>query len=56
MYMLWIVQLALLILLEKVASFGRQIALQAGVVFIAVGMFLDGNVLTVSVARHTRMW
>ena len=36
----WIVLLALLILLEKVAPFGRQIALLAGVVFIAAGMWL----------------
>jgi predicted metal-binding membrane protein len=36
----WIVLLALLILLEKVAPFGRQIALLAGVVLIAAGMWL----------------
>jgi len=40
MSVLWIVLLALLILLEKVAPFGRQIALLAGVVFIAAGMWL----------------
>jgi predicted metal-binding membrane protein len=40
MNVLWIVLLALLILLEKVAPFGRQIALLAGVVLIAAGMWL----------------
>jgi predicted metal-binding membrane protein len=40
MNVLWIALLALLILLEKVAPFGRQIALVAGVVFIAAGMWL----------------
>jgi predicted metal-binding membrane protein len=40
MSVLWIVLLALLILLEKVAPFGRQIALLAGLVFIAAGMWL----------------
>lgn len=37
---LWIVLLALLILLEKVAPFGRQIALVAGVVLILGGVWL----------------
>jgi predicted metal-binding membrane protein len=37
---LWIVLLALLILLEKVAPFGRQIALLAGMVLIAGGVWL----------------
>jgi predicted metal-binding membrane protein len=36
----WIVLLALLILLEKVAPFGRQIALLAGMVLIAGGVWL----------------
>jgi predicted metal-binding membrane protein len=40
MNVLWIALLALLILLEKVAPFGRQIALLAGVVLIAAGMWL----------------
>jgi predicted metal-binding membrane protein len=40
MNMLWIVLLALLILLEKVAPFGRQIALVAGMVLIAGGVWL----------------
>jgi predicted metal-binding membrane protein len=40
MNVLWIVLLALCILLEKVAPFGRQIALLAGAVLIASGMWL----------------
>jgi predicted metal-binding membrane protein len=40
MNVLWIGLLALLILLEKVAPFGRQIALVVGVVLIAAGMWL----------------
>jgi predicted metal-binding membrane protein len=36
----WIVLLALLILLEKVAPFGRQIALLAGMVLIVSGVWL----------------
>ena len=40
MNVLWIILLALLIVLEKVAPFGRQIALLAGVVLIAAGMWL----------------
>jgi len=40
MNVLWIVLLALLILLEKVAPFGRQIALIAGMVLIAGGAWL----------------
>jgi predicted metal-binding membrane protein len=40
MNVLWIVLLALLILLEKFVPFGRQIALLAGVVLIAAGMWL----------------
>jgi predicted metal-binding membrane protein len=40
MNVLWIVLLALFILLEKVAPFGRQIALVAGVVLVAAGMWL----------------
>ena len=38
--LLWIVLLALLILLEKVTPFGRQITLLAGVVLIAGGVWL----------------
>ena len=37
---LWIVLLALLILLEKVAPFGRQIAPLAGIVLVAAGAWL----------------
>ena len=40
MNLLWIVLLALLILLEKVTSFGRRIAPGAGVVFVAAGAWL----------------
>jgi predicted metal-binding membrane protein len=40
MNVLWIVLLALLILLEKVTPFGRQIALPAGMVLIAGGAWL----------------
>jgi len=40
MNVLWIVLLALFILLEKVAPFGRQIALLAGMVLIAGGAWL----------------
>ena len=36
----WILLLALLVLLEKVTSFGRQIAHLAGVVFVAGGAWL----------------
>jgi predicted metal-binding membrane protein len=40
MNVLWIVLLALLIVLEKVAPFGRQIALLAGMVLIVGGVWL----------------
>jgi predicted metal-binding membrane protein len=40
MNVLWIVLLALLVLLEKVAPFGRQIALVAGMVLIMCGVWL----------------
>jgi predicted metal-binding membrane protein len=40
MSVLWIVLLAILILLEKVVPFGRQVALLAGVVLIAGGVWL----------------
>jgi predicted metal-binding membrane protein len=40
MNVLWIVLLAFLILLEKVAPFGHQIALLAGMVLIACGVWL----------------
>jgi predicted metal-binding membrane protein len=40
MNVLWIVLLALFILLEKVTSFGRQIAVLAGGVSVAVGAWL----------------
>jgi predicted metal-binding membrane protein len=40
MNVLWIVLLALLILVEKVAPFGRQIALVAGMVLIVGGVWL----------------
>jgi predicted metal-binding membrane protein len=40
MNVLWVLLLALLVLLEKVTSFGRQIALLAGVVFVAGGAWL----------------
>ena len=40
MNVLWIVLLALLILLEKVAPFGRQIALVTGMVLVVVGAWL----------------
>jgi predicted metal-binding membrane protein len=43
MNLLWIVLLALLILLEKVTSFGRQIAFLTGGVFVAAG---TGSLLT----------
>jgi predicted metal-binding membrane protein len=43
MNLLWIVLLALLILLEKVTSFGRQIAFLTGGVFVAAGA---GSLLT----------
>jgi len=36
----WVLLLALLVLLEKVTPFGRQIALLAGVVFVAGGAWL----------------
>ena len=47
MNVLWIVLLALLVLLEKVTSFGRQIALLAGVVFVAgrCMVIVNGNIL-----------
>jgi predicted metal-binding membrane protein len=40
MNLLWIVLLALLILLEKVTSFGRQIAFLTGGVFVAAGAWM----------------
>jgi len=40
MNLLWIVLLALLILLEKVTPFGRQIAPLAGIVFVAAGAWI----------------
>jgi predicted metal-binding membrane protein len=40
MNVLWIVLLALLVVLEKVAPFGRQIALVAGMVLIVAGVWL----------------
>jgi predicted metal-binding membrane protein len=40
MNVLWIVLLALLVLLEKIAPFGRQIALLAGMVLIVAGVWL----------------
>ena len=40
MNLLWIVLLALLILLEKVTSFGRPIARLAGIVLVAAGAWL----------------
>jgi predicted metal-binding membrane protein len=40
MNVLWIVLLALLVLLEKVTSFGRLIAPVAGTVLIAAGVWL----------------
>jgi predicted metal-binding membrane protein len=40
MNVLWIVPLALYVLLEKVAPFGRQIALLAGIVLVAAGAWL----------------
>jgi predicted metal-binding membrane protein len=40
MNLLWVVLLALLALLEKVTSFGRQIAPLVGVVFVAAGAWL----------------
>jgi predicted metal-binding membrane protein len=40
MNLLWIVLLALLILLEKVTSFGRPIARLVGIVFVGVGAWL----------------
>lgn len=46
MSLLWIVLFALLILLEKVTSFGRFIAPLAGIVFAASAwLFANGNVL-----------
>jgi predicted metal-binding membrane protein len=40
MNVLWIVLLALIIFLEKVASFGRQIGLLASMVLILGGVWL----------------
>jgi predicted metal-binding membrane protein len=40
MNVLWIVLLALLVLLEKVTSFGRQIASLAGIVLVAAGVWV----------------
>ena len=40
MNVLWIALLALLILLEKVAPFGRQIALVAGTILVMAGAWL----------------
>ncbi len=40
MNVVWIVLLALLILVEKVAPFGRQIALLAGMILIVGGVWL----------------
>ena len=40
MNVLWIVLLALLILLEKVTPFGRQIALLAGTILVVAGVWL----------------
>lgn len=40
MNVLWIVPLALLILLEKVTSFGRQIALLPGTILVVAGVWL----------------
>jgi predicted metal-binding membrane protein len=40
MNVLWIVLLALLVLLEKVTSFGRQIASVAGIVLVAAGVWV----------------
>jgi len=41
MNVLWIALLALLVLLEKVASFGRWVARAAGVAFVAAGVWLS---------------
>ena len=38
--LLWMVLLALLVLLEKVTSFGRQIAVIGGIVLVAAGAWL----------------
>jgi predicted metal-binding membrane protein len=40
MNLFWILLLALLVLVEKVSTFGRQTALIAGVVFVAGGAWL----------------
>ena len=40
MSLLWVILLALLILLEKVTPFGRQIAAVAGIVLVAAGAWL----------------
>jgi predicted metal-binding membrane protein len=40
MNLLWVILLALLILLEKVTPFGRQIAAAAGIVLVAAGAWL----------------
>jgi predicted metal-binding membrane protein len=50
MNVLWIVLLALLVLLEKLAPFGRQIALVAGMVLLVAGcvVIVNRNVLTVA--------
>jgi predicted metal-binding membrane protein len=40
MNVLWIVLLTLFVLLEKVSSFGRQIAPVAGAVLVAAGVWL----------------
>jgi predicted metal-binding membrane protein len=40
MNLFWIVLLALLILLEKVTSFGRRIALVAGTILVGAGVWL----------------
>jgi predicted metal-binding membrane protein len=37
---LWIVLLALLVIMEKVTPFGRQIAVIGGIVLVAVGGWL----------------
>jgi predicted metal-binding membrane protein len=39
---LWIVLLALLVIMEKVTSFGRQIAVIGGIVLVAAGAWLIG--------------
>jgi predicted metal-binding membrane protein len=40
MNVLWIVLLALLVLCEKVTSFGRQIAFFAGMILVVAGAWL----------------